>query len=208
VTLGGPGPYARLPSFLLGFHGCDRSLAESLFSGATEDLKPSQNDYDWLGAGAYFWENDPVRALSWAESMKGRPRRSGPVITNPAVIGAVIDPGHCLNFLEQSAVRLARVHHDLLIEECRAQGRPLPTNTNPPFMAGSPDKIYRRLDRAVVESIHRSVADNGLRAFDTVRAVFLEGQALYPDAGFLERTHIQLCVRNPRCILGYFRPRF
>ena len=35
---------------------------------------------------------------------------------------------------------------------------------------------------------------------------FIEGEPVYQDAGFREKNHIQLCVRNPACIKGYFRP--
>lgn len=36
---------------------------------------------------------------------------------------------------------------------------------------------------------------------------FCEGQELYPNAGFREKNHIQICVCNPNCIKGYFLPR-
>ena len=36
---------------------------------------------------------------------------------------------------------------------------------------------------------------------------FWEGQKLYPNAGFREKNHIQICVCNPNCIKGYFLPR-
>ena len=42
--------------------------------------------------------------------------------------------------------------------------------------------------------------------FDTVHAAFIEGQPLYANAGFSTKDHIQICVRNPRCIKGHFRP--
>lgn len=42
--------------------------------------------------------------------------------------------------------------------------------------------------------------------FDTVREVFVEGDELYPIAGFKEKNHIQICVRNLNCIKGYFNP--
>lgn len=35
--------------------------------------------------------------------------------------------------------------------------------------------------------------------------MFTEGKPLYPGAGFHEKSHIQICVRNPNCIKGYFR---
>jgi hypothetical protein len=53
-------------SFVLGFHGCDASVArEAVLDGA--DVIQSEKDYDWLSPGAYFWESDPLRALEWAE---------------------------------------------------------------------------------------------------------------------------------------------
>ncbi|TSA32147.1 MAG: hypothetical protein D4R64_16610 [Porphyromonadaceae bacterium] len=41
----------------------------------------------------------------------------------------------------------------------------------------------------------------------SVRGVFFEGKELYPNSGFREKNHIQICVRNPNCIKGYFLPR-
>jgi len=52
-------------SFVLGYHGCDRETGERLLSN--EPFQPSENDYDWLGAGVYFWEANPDRAMSWAK---------------------------------------------------------------------------------------------------------------------------------------------
>lgn len=54
-------------SFILGYHGCDRETGEKLLSN--EPFQPSENDYDWLGAGVYFWEANPDRAMSWAKNM-------------------------------------------------------------------------------------------------------------------------------------------
>jgi hypothetical protein len=44
-----------------------------------------------------------------------------------------------------------------------------------------------------------------VREFDTVRALFPEGEELYENAGFREKTHIQIAVRKPRQELGVFR---
>ncbi len=35
-------------------------------------LRPSENDYDWLGHGVYFWENNEQRALQFAEEAARR----------------------------------------------------------------------------------------------------------------------------------------
>jgi hypothetical protein len=47
-------------SFILGYHGCDADVATRLIEG--EPFKASENDYDWLGPGIYFWESNPQRA--------------------------------------------------------------------------------------------------------------------------------------------------
>src|SRR5437667_162610 len=97
----------RSTALVLGYHGCDREVGERILGGGGH-LQPSENDYDWLGSGIYFWEDTPSRALEWAE-------------------------------------------------------------------------------------------------FDSVRAAFVEGEPLYPGAGFHRRTHIQLCVRSTAQVIGYFR---
>jgi hypothetical protein len=82
--------YSAYPAFVLGFHGCDKDLAEKIFSGE-ERLKPSQNNYDWLGNGVYFWEQNPLRALEYAHHLKDNPQKGRARIEEPAVIGAVIN---------------------------------------------------------------------------------------------------------------------
>jgi hypothetical protein len=65
-------------------------------------LKVSENDYDWLGTGIYFWEFGPDRAMAWAEELHGRyPKR----VTKPAVLGAVIQLGTCLDYFKPNAVK-------------------------------------------------------------------------------------------------------
>jgi len=54
--------YKSYPLFVFGFHGCDRSVAEKVLAGEAE-LCPSDNGYDWLGTGIYFWGSAPERAL-------------------------------------------------------------------------------------------------------------------------------------------------
>jgi len=48
-------------SIVLGYHGCQRALAEQVVVGR-KSVKPSKNEYDWLGHGVYFWANGSKRA--------------------------------------------------------------------------------------------------------------------------------------------------
>ncbi len=89
---------------VLGYHGCDQDVAESILGGKAE-VRPSKNSYDWLGSGAYFWENNPARALSWAKSLA---RSKFGKIKTPAVVGAIIDPGICLDLAEESSLEFVR----------------------------------------------------------------------------------------------------
>ena len=52
----------RSAALVLGYHGCDREVGERILGGGGH-LQPSENDYDWLGSGIYFWEDNPRRAL-------------------------------------------------------------------------------------------------------------------------------------------------
>ena len=76
--------YSHLPSFILGFHGCDASVARGVI-GTGNHLKASRNEYDWLGSGVYFWENSPRRALEWVRELRKRGK-----VKDPAVAGAVV----------------------------------------------------------------------------------------------------------------------
>lgn len=53
--------YSNLPNLIIGFHGCDKSTADSIILGEIQ-LKESKNKYDWLGNGMYFWEQNLSRA--------------------------------------------------------------------------------------------------------------------------------------------------
>ena len=48
-------------------------------------------------------------------------------------------------------------------------------------------------------------SDPAMLPYQTVRALFVEGGELYKDAGFHDRTHVQICVIDQHHILGVFR---
>jgi hypothetical protein len=180
-------------SFVLGYHGCDRDVAEKLIAG--EPFEPSDNDYDWLGHGIYFWESNPLRGYEFAAELKSKRQR----IDRPYVVGAAIDLGYCLDLLSTSGIQAVQAGYDSFCQVVAASGAKLPVN------AGGHDLLLRKLDCAVVNHIHGSMKQGGLQAFDTVRGVFLEGDRLYENSGFYRKTHIQICVCNPLCIKGVFR---
>lgn len=177
-------------SFILGYHGCDQAVAERLLAG--EPFQKSQNDYDWLGWGTYFWEANPRRGLDFAVEASAR---SGSKIKVPTVVGAVLDLGRCLDLMNAVSVEMVRAAYGSLAETLEAAGQVLLSNR---------DRLRRQLDCAVIEHLH-AINEAGGSFVDTVRAVFTEGQEIYPGAGFDAKTHIQVAVRSPDCIKGVFR---
>ena len=195
--------YSHKHNLIIGFHGCDKSVQQKVINNQ-EPLYKSENDYDWLGHGIYFWENNFSRALDFAHEFKGFTRRDKPTITTPAVIGAVIDLGYCLDLLDNYYLEFLKSTYETLKKSHENKGMDIPQNKP---VRGSIDFLLRNLDCAVIETTHRVHARMGGNSFDSVRGVFVEGKELYPNSGFREKNHIQICIRNPNCIKGYFIPR-
>lgn len=191
--------YVASPGLVLGFHGCDAKTVSDVVNKRT-DFRKSTNSYDWLGHGMYFWEGNYDRALSFAEEQKANPRQGGQVIRNPAVLGAVIDLKNCLNLCDEAHLKLVQTTYEFF-ELSFSDKSKLPKNKT----GGSTnDMLIRELDCAVIEHVHEL---NPGRPFDSVKSPFFEGGALYESAGFGAKNHIQICIRNPDCILGFFIPR-
>lgn len=57
-----------------------------------------------------------------------------------------------------------------------------------------------------MNQLHHLSEEAGLPPFDSVLGFFNEGQPVYPTAGLRTLDHVQVCVRNPACITGFFRP--
>lgn len=201
------------PGIVVGFHGCDKAVFDKVVKQGGQ-LSNSENDYDWLGHGIYFWEGSYERALEWAT-------KDSKVI-NPAAIGAFIRLGNCIDLLDSEHVAQVKATYKILKAEVDELGEILPENT------GHVDGVAlkRELDCKVIQRLQQlnneyiaeelklcSTTGNDKRKIqnhsqfiDSMRGMFPEGKELYKDAGFREKNHIQLCIVNPNCIMGYFEP--
>ena len=195
--------YSTGTGLVLGFHGCDKSVVDKVLNGQ-QSLRGSNNKYDWLGNGVYFWENSPSRALEYANHLKENPGKAVNPIKEPAVIGAVLQLGYCLDLLDYQNLKLLKLGYEILTESYKASEYNLPKNK---VVGDLRELLLRELDCAVIETLHKVRKESKLQPFDSVRGVFWEGEELYPNAGFREKDHIQICIRNPNCVKGYFLPR-
>lgn len=190
--------YTSDPGFVLGLHGCEESVRDSIVNRQMM-LKASKNKYDWLGYGFYFWQNSYERALDFAKNPPGNKK-----ISKPAVLGAILSLGNCLDLMDIKHVKFLQISYRNLIKSGKLAGGTLPRNKN---VLGSNDFLLRELDCSVIENLHSIVIASGKLPYDSARGVFIEGTPIYTNAGFSEKTHIQICIRNPNCIKGFFIPR-
>lgn len=203
--------YELTNNLVIGYHGCDQSTCDQLINNQSE-IQISTNPYDWLGNGFYFWENDYQRALDWALSKKKRGR-----IKDPAVVGAAINLGNCCDLLYSPHQQYLKPYYKTLEEKYFQLNLTLPKNENIPSDQHG-QKLLRNLDCALIEHMHEylemiakaDLEQHGLTnivPFDTIRCAFSEGGPLFEGSLFLDRSHIQICVRNLTCIKGFFHPR-
>jgi hypothetical protein len=183
--------FARI---VIGFHGCTEEFARELLLGdrPINAWQPSTNDWDWLGHGIYLWEHASERALRWAQE------KHGPRGQKPAGLGAVLQLGRCFDLLDEAITSILTDTHRALVKYFGDHGQALPSNRGK-------DQKQRDLDCLVINDCLEKLSRVGL-GYDTVRGAFLEGESVYPGAGFSRESHIQIAVRNPACILGVFRP--
>ncbi|MDX8398631.1 MAG: hypothetical protein R8K20_00095, partial [Gallionellaceae bacterium] len=160
--------YQLQPSFVLGFHGTEKTLVEKVISARTEHLAKSEGKYEWLGHGVYFWENDPQRGFEWAQDGNVKHK-----IQEPDVVGAIIDLGRCLDLTTRVGLEEVEIAHAMVRDSYSTAAKKLPVNI------GGDDKFKRELDCQVIQAIHLFRKDNGLLPYDTVRAPFQEDRPLY-----------------------------
>jgi len=187
--------------YVLGYHGCKKSVGEAILHGKKPHLRLSDNIWDWLGKGIYFWEADPVRGYEWAQDhCKGAGEE-------PFVIGAVIHLGNCLNLMDRDSLEALADAYDSFkqFHEEDFSDKPLPTN-----------RVTKRgpnheLDCKVINHLHWLIelsqdSVNSAEPFNTVRGLYQEADSIFAGSMIRAKTHIQISVLTPeQSIQGYFR---
>jgi hypothetical protein len=198
---------------VLGHHGTIVPSAHEIVS--KRSFKLSKNEYDWLGNGAYFFQNAPLRAWLWAKREAKRKNSA------PAVVEANIYLGECLDLLDVDWVQAVRVYYKEMIEDHMAKGKPMPKQ-DPPIVLTVPRKDFliedmeltykgkgvgsNKLDREVINFTVQGLFKDDTIVIDSVRSAFSEGHPLYKTSFLYDRSHIQIAVRDiKKCIIG--KPR-
>lgn len=188
----------------IGYHGCDVTVRDGLVSGRLEPTA-SNNQYDWLGSGFYLFEGDEERALAFAQSAASAPSRrlTARPIATPAVVGCVFGVQRCLD-MTTKAGRLEFENAYLHFQASKLRsGEGIPMNV--PVDPGDEEVLLRGLDRAVFQFIHPNFLDTfGSKYFQAVRGAFRQGPEIAPRSGFHRDSHVQIALRDLRCVKGWF----
>jgi hypothetical protein len=161
-----------------GYHGTSATEAAVI---VRDGFLPSDNDYDCLGYGVYFFEDGLVPARAWAE-------RTHP--SEPAVVQADVRLEDCMDLKDTLGwVPLLAQAHGEVVRVSREQGRALPRQTG----------AEHRLDHAVMEFTVATLEREGIRV-RAVRGVFAEGPPAFPGSFLSEGSHVQVAVRDPDLI--------
>jgi hypothetical protein len=163
-----------------GYHGTSQTKAANILK---HGFLASDNDYDWLGTGIYFFQDAPIRAKQWATQQHPN---------DPVVICALIQLENCIDLFDVGWQPSLKNMYNLFIERHRLLNQPLPKQ--------SPNSTKaHRLDCAFLNFVHEFILRQG-QSIDSIRATFVEGERLFPNSAIFDLAHVQIAIRNPALI--------
>jgi hypothetical protein len=168
---------------IYGYHGTSQTQALSILENG---FRASDNDYDWLGTGIYFFQDAPTRAKQWA--IEQHP-------DNPAVIRAKIELENCIDLLDINWVPPLKIIYNSFVEQRIRANLPLPKQ-NP-----SKSKAHR-LDCAFFNFASQVLSSRG-KTLAIIRAVFVEGESIFPDSAIFDLAHVQVVIKDRSLIKQY-----
>ena len=161
-----------------GYHGTGIQAANAVIR---DGFLLSQNSYDWLGDGVYFFQDAPNRAWEWAHSRHP---------DDPAVVGADLELADCMDLLDNAWIPVLADAYNAYIGLLKETGR------TPPAQTGG----AHRLDREVINYAIGVLSQSGIE-ISCVRGAFAEGRPAYPGSALYDRTHVQISVRDvSKCV--------
>jgi hypothetical protein len=165
---------------ICGYHGTSRAKARNILENG---FFASDNDYDWLGTGIYFFQDAPIRAKQWATEQYPE---------NPAVIFALVRLDNCIDLFDIGWQPLLKKVYNPFVERYRIEDQPLPKQ-NPDVSKA------HRLDCAFLNFASELISSQG-QSVECIRAAFMEGERIIPDSAIFDLTHVQIVVKNPGLI--------
>lgn len=173
-----------------GYHATDAETVANVLH--EKHIKKSENWYDWLGVGSYFYQEAPLRALKWLTQEK----HEGTIEPSKAgLLCAKIQIREFIDLLEPDWVEvIARTY--ILLEEDTDKLATLRRwrEKQAEYKVGG-EAGPHPLDKYVIDMAVGSLIKGG-RKVNGVRAIFYDGKRLFENSHLLDRQHIQIAVHN------------
>jgi hypothetical protein len=161
------------PRIAVGYHGTNKAAASAILK---EGFKQSSRSEDWLGDGAYFFQDAPRRAWEWAAGRFG---------ADASVVEAKIEIRDFIDLLDTKWSSWLVTVHDEYVRRQKEAAVPLPVQRG----------AAHRLDRAVLNFAVDVLEDDG-QAVRGIRGAFQEGFPVFPNSALFTLSHVQIAVRD------------
>lgn len=168
-----------------GHHGTTEERARAILK---DGIQLSEQEWDWLGAGFYFWEDSPARAWNWCDE-----RHPG---QTACILDATISLQHCLNLADPDGVAILEPYFDLYVATYGESNVATLRETD----------RFRQLDCRIINYACERLRENEIEVH-VVRGAFEEGSSIFdggdgmPSSKLRKLSHVQLAVRNHQAII-------
>lgn len=186
---------------VIGYHGTTERNADLILA---DGFALSENSWDWLGRGVYFFEAAPSMALQWAVDYIRRKQLND----MPAVLSAEIDLSSSIDLLDdvwddaikEAAEKLERDgrcerQHGLRLRSTKSRKAVVVCDYEMP-----PDSNRRNhCDCQVINAVWGDAKDRGFTA-SSIRAPFVLGRQLFSNSYLFNESHVQIAVIDQACL--------
>jgi hypothetical protein len=166
-----------------GYHGTSRKNAESILRNG---FRSSNSGGDWLGPGAYFWQDAPQRAFKWAR--KHHPEN--PVVIRSSII---FEEGKDMDLLDTFWFPiLVKQHKAFLIKFLESD---IPTQDKDITKSN-----LHKLDHEFLNYISCAINEEKPGRVAVIRAAFTEGKPIFDSSAIYDLSHVQIAVKDNKYI--------
>lgn len=178
-----------VPTSIEGFHGTAAERAKRIVD---EGFLAWPRQGQWLGKGAYFFQDAPALAWEWAEWVVRKFPATG---TRPAVIWATLDVQDCLDLFDIRWYSRVKRAYEIFRADCERRGVEPPQQEE--WKPGEGKKHY--LDYVILNDMIEKMDERGV-PFTSVRGIFWEGYPAFPKSHLHDQAHVAIAARTKEII--------
>ena len=182
-----------------GYHVTTKISASALAADPTK-FWPSQNEYDWLGKGVYFWAVNPSMCAIWAQHVSASHDSSKFNKEDYSVLKVKLSYSNILDLTDARKIRLLQSATRSLLRNNREFGgsRIIPKNSyiNYEGIADANKSDRRNFDCFAINDFIEEQRRGGVN-YDCVFGAFEVGPRNPPELSFRRFTNLQICMRVP-----------